>query len=318
MHFQKLFIGCFSAAFLWQAVGYFLWTKIYHYRYPIPMNGYVSFIVALPAMFLSIWFIFPAHLRKDVAFRQRLKSALIVVILNNLIFIPYAGMNKMILLAPRQYQWAVSIFLPLIRNFNVWISLRWIRKAVSGDLVSAEIVCNQAVCSSHALTVAYIIGSVATFETSIAIFAIDFVINLYTCIKIILMKRGKSDDYVKQIRLLQELVINEMVDVVIPITYLLTFIVAYYGPNADLIGNIRNGYWQYTQNDDVNHTIEYVFTFFLVDVCSLLISASLLWFSCRINFYKAYSEIMKEFGVTFMIQMGSSLNGVSFITLFWQ
>ena len=118
-------------------------------------------------------------------------------------------------------------------------------------------------------------------------------------------------DIGKQIGLLQELVISEMVEVVIPLTYLLTFIVAYYGPNAELIGNVRNGYWQYTKTEDVGHTIEYVFMFFLVDVCSLIISATLLWYFCRINFYRAYSEILKEFGIAFTIQMGSALNGVS-------
>ena len=91
----------------------------------------------------------------------------------------------------------------------------------------------------------------------------------------------------------------------------MTFIVAYHGPNAELIGNVRNGYWQYTKTEDVNHTIEYVFMFFLVDVCSLLVSAALLWCFCRINLYRAYSEIMKEFGSVITIQMGSALNGVS-------
>ena len=310
-NFQKLFIVCFIAAFSWQALGYSIWTQIYNIRYPIPLNGYVGFIFSLLLQFLTIWFIFPAQLRKNDKFRQRLKSALIVVALNNLVFVPYAGLKKMLLLFPKQYQWIISILLPLVRHFNIWLSLKWLRKAINGDFVRAEIVCNQAISSSHALMVAYIIGSVATFETSVAIFAIDFLINIYICIKMILLKQRKSDDVDKQIQLLQELVISEMVEVMIPITYLLTFIVAYHGPNAELIGNVRNGYWQYTKTEDVKHTIEYVFMFFLVDVCSLLVSAALLWCFCRINLYRAYSEIMKEFGTAITIQMGSALNGVS-------
>ena len=310
-NFQKLIIVCFFTAFSWQAIGYSIWTQIYNIRYPIPLNGYVGFIFSLLLQFLTIWFIFPAQLRKNDKFRQRLKSALIIVALNNLVFVPYAGLNKMLLCFPKQYQWIISILLPLVRHFNIWLSIKWLRKAVNGDFVRAEIVCNQAICSSHALMVAYIIGSVATFETSVAIFAIDFMINIYICIKMILMKRKNSVDMDKQIQLLQELVISEMVDVMIPITYLLTFILAYYGPNAELIGNVRNGYWQYTKTEDVNHTIEYVFMFLLVDVCSLLVSAALLWCFCRINLYRAYSEIMKEFGTAITIQMGSALNGVS-------
>ena len=310
-NFQKLLLACFFAVFLWQALGYSIWTKFYRFRYPIPLNGFVGLFFIMFSMFLTIWFIFPPQLRKNVKLRTRIKSALLVIVLHNLVCIPYAGLKKILLVSPQQYQWIVSILLPLVRNFNNWISLKWLKKATNGDFVRAEIASNHAICSSHALMVVYIIGSVATFETSVAIFAIDFLINVYICIKIIILKRSTTLDIDKQIGLLQELVISEMVEVVIPLTYLLTFIVAYYGPNAELIGNVRNGYWQYSKTEDLVHTIEYVFMFLLVDVCSLIISATILWYFCRINFYRAYSEMMKEFGFAFTIQMGSALNGVS-------
>ena len=104
-NFQKLFIVCFFTAFSWQALGYSIWTQIFNMRYPIPLNGYLGFIFSLLLQFLTIWFIFPAQLRKNDKFRQRLKSALIVVALNNLVFVPYAGLKKMLLLFPKQYQW---------------------------------------------------------------------------------------------------------------------------------------------------------------------------------------------------------------------
>ena len=115
----------------------------------------------------------------------------------------------------------------------------------------------------------------------------------------------------KQIGLLQELVINEIVEVMIPPAYLVTFLVAFYGPNAELIGNVRYGNWQYTPTEDVNHTINFVLVFFFIDLCSLLISAILLWKFCRINLYRAFTEVQREFGFAFMLQMGSTLPGVS-------
>ena len=70
---------------------------------------------------------------------------------------------------------------------------------------------------------------------------------------------------VKAIDLLQELVISEMVEFMVPVFYLFVFIAAYYGPNAKIIGNIGNSYWQFNAVKDVGKTIEFISMFFFID-----------------------------------------------------
>ena len=102
-----------------------------------------------------------------------------------------------------------------------------------------------------------------------------------------------------------------MVEVMVPICYLLCFISACYGPNAHLIGDVGNNYWQYSKVEDVIHTIQYISVFWIIDISSLVICGYLLWKFCRINIYKAYAALQVEFGGGFWVALTVALNGVS-------
>ena len=125
-----------------------------------------------------------------------------------------------------------------------------------------------------------------------------------------MLKRRRPKDVDAQIRLLQDLVVNEIVEFVVPLTYLICLLAGYFGPNSELLGNIGNGDWQYSPIEDINHTVRYVLMFFLVDLGSLLVSATLLWWLCRANLYEAFTLIQKEFGLAFTIQMAMNLSCV--------
>ena len=96
--------------------------------------------------------------------------------------------------------------------------------------------------------------------------------------------------------MLQDLILSEYVELGVTSGYLVTFISAYYGPNADLFGNIQNDYWHYSAVEDVDVTILWILIFFSVDLGILFISSILLWITCNINVYNAYVELQKELG----------------------
>ena len=88
----------------------------------------------------------------------------------------------------------------------------------------------------------------------------------------------------------------------------MTFVSAYYGPNADLFGNIKNDYWHYSAVKDVDATILWILIFFSIDLGILFISSILLWITCKINVYNAYVELQKEFGFGYTIILALILN----------
>ena len=114
----------------------------------------------------------------------------------------------------------------------------------------------------------------------------------------------------KQVELLQDLMVNEIVEFVVPLSYLICFIIAYYGPNANLIGNVRSSQWQFVAVEDFEHTIGIIAIFFFVDLGSVLVSSLILWNFCQIKLWNVYIVVQKEFGWSFTATLITNLNGV--------
>ena len=76
----------------------------------------------------------------------------------------------------------------------------------------------------------------------------------------------------------------------------------YYGPNAELFGNIKLAIWHY-QNPitDIEAFISNVSLLFIVDIISLIINGILLWYFCQINAFKVLKQIQQEFWPAFAI-----------------
>ena len=51
-------------------------------------------------------------------------------------------------------------------------------------------------------------------------------------------------------QVLTEVILNEVVGVVAPIAFIGAFCVAYYGPNANILGNVGCAVWQYEKIED--------------------------------------------------------------------
>ena len=106
-----------------------------------------------------------------------------------------------------------------------------------------------------------------------------------------------------------------MVELMVPIFYILVFVAAYYGPNAKIIGNIGNSYWQYNAVKDVGKTIEFISIFFFIDFCSVIFCTFLLWKFCQIDIRRPFVALQKEFGMIFLLNLCYKLNGVSYFKL---
>ena len=121
--------------------------------------------------------------------------------------------------------------------------------------------------------IAIVIGSLATSLTSYCILGVDFMLNLVSCINIIRIHRkigpqnAKSENLEAQKRNeLTFLALTEIVEVLVPILYLSTFLIAYHGPNACILGGIKNSYWNFDAVEDLITVVQGVGLMFLFDV----------------------------------------------------
>ena len=201
-------------------------------------------------------------MRKDEAFYKRFKSFMVSAGIFCSLGIQYGFIKNILLTVPSEYQWIVALFLPLVRQVNVWAVFKFASKSTNGDIGSLRITCNYDVGLAHSMYLTILVGSIATNLTTAVILSLDFLINIYIIIKIISRKKNNLRDLEESIELLQDLVVNELIEFLVPLVYTASFAVAYYGPNSNLIGNIGNDYWQYQAVEDISHTVSHISLFF--------------------------------------------------------
>lgn len=98
-----------------------------------------------------------------------------------------------------------------------------------------------------------------------------------------------------------KLVISERKSINV-LTYIVLILMAYYGPNAELLGNIQLSIWQFQR--PIQDIEAYVFRITLllgVDLISLAVNVGLLWYFCKINLLKLLQKLQKAFWYVFAI-----------------
>ena len=285
------------------SVYYITWSLFFNYQWPIPFLGILLAYPTIFVLYVTLWFRFPKPWRLNTKFKGRLKSFMLATGYYQCLMLQYMFIKKSLLMVPPEYQWCVSIILPFTREVNSRITSKLAKKACNSDERRVEIVCNHNVSLEHAKFVTYFIGTVATTSTSACILVMDYLINLRLCLKLIWGRNRGFLDAEKCIKLLQDLAINEMIEFVTPLAYLACLVIAFYGPNSELIGGVKSNYWQYSSLESISHTITFISVFFLVDFTSVLISRYLLWRFCKISLWSACLALQKEFGFLFALRL---------------
>ena len=84
--------------------------------------------------------------------------------------------------------------------------------------------------------------------------------------------------------------------------YLVLIPMAYFGPNAELLGNIRLSIWQFQRPiEDIEAYLFKVTLLLGVDLLSVIINAGMLWYFCKINLLMMLMKLQKSFWHVFAI-----------------
>ena len=111
------------------------------------------------------------------------------------------------------------------------------------------------------------------------------------------------------------LTLSELVEVIVPLTFLVSFVICYYGPNSQLLGNVRSSYFHYVPISNIDRFIENLFLFLGIEVVTVLTTGILLWMFCRINIIRAYLVLVKEFWLIMAIYTAHAIHLVSYYYL---
>ena len=282
--------------FLVYMISYIGWTKAMGHQFPIPLIGLIMTLALFFAGLTAIWFLFPSTWRSNKTFRKRLKFCIAIWSLGKLVIVPYKIMEKLLVRFQGKYQPVVSILMPVIREFNIWLCNILIGHSADGDVAGARLIGSFDIANRHGVMLCYFIASLASTTTSYVLVGVDTCINIGLCARTIWLKKQRPLEGETWLLLLQEIAMNEINEFVTPLAYLLSFLMAYYGPNASLLGNVGNSYWSYQAVEDIDQTITMIFLFFFIEFCGTVASGILLKLTCNINLLAIISDVAHEFG----------------------
>ena len=292
-----------------QVSSYYFWTEILLYQYPIPFLGFImAFLMNLFSCCLTSVRI---SMRKNVyeKIRKRILFYLLFNIIIIILTIVYQRIINMIRTANEQDQPFIALLLPLMREVCVALVTKLVVNCSNGDERGTKIFMKYFIASNHAMSLCYVIGSYTTNLTSWILMGVDFSMNILSCFWVVWIKKKSPYRIHDQINALQNLALYEIVEFQ-SISFILVIALAYYGPNSLILGNISNSYWTFKEIKDIDRTLSNMGTLFLVDFSSTLVSATILWFCCRINLWKAFVELQKEFRIAFCVILGRQLLAV--------
>ena len=101
---------------------------------------------------------------------------------------------------------------------------------------------------------------------------------------------------------IEELVLTERIEMLVPLTYMICFTIAYYGPNAEILGSVKLTLWHYKSVLNIEKYMTSLFILFSIDFLSLIINWIILWTTCNINIFKIFPKIQSEFWLIMAVQ----------------
>ena len=107
--------------------------------------------------------------------------------------------------------------------------------------------------------------------------------------------------------MIEELVLTERIETLVPLTYMICFAIAYYGPNAEILGNVKLDLWHFKPVLDFGNYMSNLFILFVVDFMSLVINGIILQTTCNINILKIFQNIQSEFWLIMAVQQAWNL-----------
>ena len=212
---------------------------------------------------------------------------------------------------PLQYQPIIALALPALREANIWIAIKYAKKSARFDLRGATIILKYTYSIAYTLMLCNLIGTIATEATSWMLIVLDFFLNIYLAIRLVWLKKRHPNKLQEQIDVIQDLGLYELAEFLGSASFLLVLGLTYFGPNANLFGNIRRSIWTFKAIDDINETLINIGKFFAADFSSTIICAVILRVYCQINLWNILLQLQKEFGKYFVMCLARYMIAVS-------
>ena len=290
------------------------WIYGMNLRFPAPFMGMLLAYPCINLAFIPLWLTFPKHWRKEKDIRQKFQYFIFSIWVNMFITMIYSFYTTVFVAVPVEYQWIAAITLIPLREFNLWLQKKVCYKAAGERDTSIAITSGHNINNRHCFFILVVLGTIATDLTSYVILIVASGVNLYLGLRIVWIKYKNgfnADNQTKAIEILIELVLNESVELIVPIAFILCFIIAYFGPNAEIIGTVKSEYWHHVPVKHVQLFCGNLGIFLLAETFTFLFSFILLKLTYGINIMKALIVTQREYWLLMAVNTGYTIQMVS-------
>ena len=324
--FLYVFLPILANAVVEYVITYFAWGVYLGFYLPMPFMGVFQVWVSNILLPIGVWFQVPSNVRSSPVYRERLKSFFWYFLIEQSIpyqMIPIQLTIPIVAIWNPDFIFIYAFVLLLKSELNIYVMERFISKATndSNDQNGKAIMSVQ-IKAIYTITIVVLI-STATQIASFVFLGVDFAMNLFLTFRIIRLHKKvdasnlEFQETQKQIEeMVTSLIVAEAVEFLVPLTYIITFTMVYFGPNAKISGNVQNDYWQFVKVDNLLTYFTGALQMTIIDLVSFILSSVLLWKLCNINTLKESKKIIKRYGVLSVIFIAELMDKVRCIFTF--
>ena len=311
-NFLFLYFGC-ALVWILANIGYYhVYVIMMGLSPPLPLNIHVCGTFTLGFAVSFFWYLIPYHTRSETNFWKRYRFYMLAQLFRYVAVLEYFVLTWMFVTVEDDYQWIVAILLPILREVNAWVLVALCYKSAGTRNNAIKITATHEMACRHAVFLSVALSLLATQRTAFICIGLDFAVNLVLCIQIIWRTRKKKQlPNIEDDTDLQELALNEKTVYIVPLAYFICFLVAYFGPNSRIIGNVGNTSWHFGKVNDIWPPVFIMLLMFLIDLVGIAVWTFLLKIFCNITYLKGYMHIQKKYWFIMAIHEAYSLNEVS-------
>ena len=296
-------------------VAYFLWVIVIGKNHPIPFLGLIAFFAGAFSVFTGIFLAIPSDLVNNIDFNGRLKSSKKYVLYWFFIHLQKDALSIIFEKLPPNFKFVIAFIIPIFREGNKRILSKFVQSMAGKEDERAHVWMSVSVNIHYALFITIRMAGTGNI-TVFSIMTIDFLFHLIFTYDIIktyrtLIRQSPDEDENERNKdkkqQIMKLILAETVEGIVPMCYAVGLIMAYYGPNSMLLGNVGSGIWAYHQIEDVGRHLKVMFGMFCMDVLSVLLNSVCLSKYGNVNLVQDFLKFLRKYWLLLGINLGHDL-----------
>ena len=296
-------------------LSHYVWTIVMELQHPMPLLGIFVFFGTWLVFLctLSFGIMFPSQLRLNDEFKHKIRIYLVhdiwwfvMSLQKDVLSFAFKNING-------NLQLLFALLIPAAKETNKRILSKQVSKITGDDNEKANDVLNICVNIHYSLFVAIRLNGAET-QTVICFIIVEFLMHFWMTHKIIRHTKRVTADFEqsknidkRKKRAIMRLILAELVEGIVPLSYAIGFAMAYFGPNAYLIGNVLSDYWAYEKVENIERLFYIQFSLIGVDCIGVVLNTSILSKFGNLNLVQEACNTVKAYWTILAIMLANSI-----------